>query len=137
MVVFPEESAFYERWRQMLVSRGVNVRLSTEVDAIVERSSKGVKVLTRPRRPQPDHHNPTTQDSDATIERGVDQDLPTTLESYDEIVLCVLADTAQRLLGKSARWIDRQVLGSTKWSDDITVTHNVSCLNTRLSEYSY
>ena len=126
MVVFPEESAFYERWRQMLVSRGVHVRLSTEVDTIVERSSKGVKLLTRPRRAQPDRHNPTTQDDDATTEQGVDHDLPTTLEEYDEIVLCVLADTAQRLLGKTARWVDRQVLGSTKWSDDITVTHNVS-----------
>lgn len=114
MVVFPEESKFYTKWQHELEARGVKVRLSTEVDAVVERGSKGVKVLTRPRRPQEDNHNP----------KDADQDLPQTLEEYDEIVLCVLADTAQRLLGKTSRWIDRQVLGSTKWSDDITVTHN-------------
>lgn len=116
MVVFPEETKFYTKWQHELEARGVKVRLSTEVDAVVERGSKGVKVLTRPRRPQEDNHNP----------KGADQDLPQTLEEYDEIVLCVLADTAERLLGKTTRWIDRQVLGSTKWADDITVTHTVS-----------
>lgn len=119
MVVFPEETKFYTKWQHTLESRGVKVRLSTEVDEVVERGSKGVKVLTRPRRPQPDNHNPN----------AADQDLPQTLEEYDEIVLCVLADTAQRLLGKTSRWVDRQVLGSTKWADDITVTHNVSAVN--------
>jgi len=43
---------------------------------------------------------------------------------YDEIVLCVLADTAKRLLGKQARMSEKFILGSTKWSDDITVTHH-------------
>lgn len=114
MVVFPEERAFYETWRKALVERGVNVRLRTEVDAILERSNKGVRVLTRPRRPTPDDHVPN----------ATDQDLPQTEETYDEIVLCCLADTAQRLLGKTARWIDNRVLGATTWSDDITVTHN-------------
>lgn len=118
MVVFPEETKFYTKWQHALEARGVKVRLSTEVDVVVERGSKGVKVLTRPRRPQEDNHNPN----------GADQDLPQTLEEYDEVVLCVLADTAQRLLGKTSRWIDRQVLGSTKWADDITVTHNVCFL---------
>lgn len=55
----------------------------------------------------------------------IDQDMPTSIEEYDELVLCCLADTAERLLGKTARWIDKRVLGSTTWSDDITVTHNV------------
>jgi len=114
MVVFPEETKFYTKWQEALESRGVKVRLNTEVDQVVERSKKGVKVLTRPRRAEADHHNAV----------GADQDLPQTLEQYDEIVLCVLADTAQRLLGKTARWVDNRVLGSTTWSDDITVTHN-------------
>jgi len=114
MVVFPEERAFYEVWRKALVERGVNVRLRTEVDAVLERSNKCVRVLTRPRRPKPDDHIPNDED----------QDLPQTEEVYDEIVLCVLADTAQRLLGKTARWIDNRVLGATTWSDDITITHN-------------
>ncbi|GAA5855080.1 hypothetical protein JCM8547_002372 [Rhodosporidiobolus lusitaniae] len=114
MVVFPHESDFYEKWRHVLESRGVKIRLNTEVMAVVERSNKGVKVLTRGRRPQEDHHNPV----------GADQDLPEQLEQYDELVLNVLADTAAKLLGKKARWIEKRVLGATKWSDDITVTHH-------------
>jgi hypothetical protein len=45
------------------------------------------------------------------------------IEEYDELVLCVLADTAKRLLGDTATWMERKVLGSAKFSDDITVTH--------------
>lgn len=118
MVVFPEESKFYTKWQHDMQSRGVNIRLNTEVVAIPERSSKRVRVQVRGRRPQPDHHNPV----------GADQDLPVTEEVYDEIVLCVLADTAKRLLGKTAGFLEKKVLGMTKWSDDITVTHNVSGL---------
>ena len=125
MVVFPEERAFYEKWRQALVARGVKVRLATEVDAITERTKERVKVLTRRRTPLADDHVPN---EDGHPPEDQDQDAPRTEEEYDEIVLCVLADTAQRLLGKHARWIDNQVLGSTKWSDDITVTHNVGRL---------
>ena len=116
-VVFPEATKFYTDWQHVLESRGVQIRLNTEVDAILSRSKKeGVQILTRPRRQQPDLHNPV----------GEDHDLPQTEEHYDEIVLCCLADTANRLLGKTSRWIDRQVLGSAKWSDDITVTHTDS-----------
>lgn len=126
MIVFPEEGKFYENWKNKLVERGVNVRLSTEVDAVLERSDRCVRVTTRKRRPQPDKHNPTTQPDDPTTDgHGADRDMPLTEETYDEIVLCVLADTAKRLLGKTARWVDKKVLGSAKWSDDITVTHNV------------
>ena len=106
-VVFPKLSEFYTDWQKRLESKGVTVRLSTEVDAVLERGKKGVRILTRPRRPQPDNHNPN----------DADQDLPQTEEQYDEIVLCVLADTAKRLLGKTSRWIDRAVLGSAKWAD--------------------
>merc|ERR1712093_366348 len=77
MVVFPEEGVFYENWRKKLVERGVKVRLNTEVDAVLERSKKGVKVQTRQRRQQEDLHNPSTQEFD------VDQDMPTAIEEYD------------------------------------------------------
>jgi hypothetical protein len=115
MVVFPEASAFYTKWQHTLEARGVRVRLSTEVTAIPRRDASGVSVLTRARRPKADHHNPV----------GGDTDVPEEREEYDEIVLCVLADTSKRLLGKTSRWIERQVLGSAKWSDDVTVTHHV------------
>lgn len=116
MVVFPEETKFYTNWQKALEARGVKVRLRTEVNEVLERSDRGVRVTIRERRPTKDGHIPSTQE-------GHDLDMPLTEESYDEIVLCCLADTAQRLLGKTSRWVDRQVLGSTKWSDDITVTH--------------
>ncbi|GAA5898238.1 hypothetical protein JCM8208_000191 [Rhodotorula glutinis] len=114
MVVFPEETKFYTEWQHALEERGVKVRLNTEVTAVTERTSKLVKVTTRGRRPQPDHHNPN----------GADQDLPEHEEQYDELVLCVLADTAKKLLGNKARWIEKKVLGVPKWSDDVTYTHN-------------
>ncbi|KAI5477714.1 hypothetical protein MNV49_005997 [Pseudohyphozyma bogoriensis] len=114
MVVFPEETSFYTSWQKSLEARGVKVRLNTEVASVISRSSSGVRVSIRPRRPQEDHHNP----------EGADHDLREHEETFDELVLCVLADTAERLLGKQARWIEKRVLGATTWSDDVTVTHN-------------
>ncbi|GAA5949729.1 hypothetical protein JCM3765_007665 [Sporobolomyces pararoseus] len=114
MVVFPSCGDFYSKWQKDLESRGVNIRLNTEVTSIIERSKKnGVRLTTRARRPEEDGHNQNDRD----------QDIPEKEEHYDEIVFAVLADTAQRLLGKQARWIEKKVLGSTQWSDDVTVTH--------------
>ncbi|KAL1747167.1 hypothetical protein HDZ31DRAFT_32494 [Schizophyllum fasciatum] len=100
MVVFPEFGAFYGDWQKDLEQRGVTVRLSTELLEVVERDKKRVKVRIG----------------------GKDKQEKT--EEYDELVLCVLADTAKRLLGKKSRWIERKVLGSAKFADDITVTHS-------------
>jgi hypothetical protein len=127
MVVFPEASGFYNKWQHSLEKRGVHIRLSTEVDEVVRRDARGVAVMIRPRRAKPDHHNPV----------GGDTDLPAQLEEYDEIVLCCLADTSKRLLGKTSRWIERKVLGSAKWSDDITVTHYVRILSFASCSYWY
>ncbi|KAL7420177.1 hypothetical protein Q5752_005143 [Cryptotrichosporon argae] len=126
MVVFPEASEFYKTWQAELESRGVNVRLNTELTQVLQRSPT-VKVALKPRREQADKHNPAaaTEDlPDMYAPQPVDQDLAETVEEYDEIVLCCLADTSKRLLGKTARWIEKFVLGATKWSDDVTVTHN-------------
>ncbi|KAG9770287.1 FAD/NAD(P)-binding domain-containing protein, partial [Aureobasidium melanogenum] len=114
MVVFPNFSEFYESWRKDLVSRGVNVRLSTELVAVLARDkTNGVIVSLKNRTPAPDRHNPANGDPDA----------PTYEEHYDELVLCCLADTAKRLLSRTSTWRERQVLGSAKFSDDITITH--------------
>ncbi|KAF3353299.1 Cutinase [Verticillium dahliae VDG1] len=80
------------------------------------RSKKGVTVRLRARRPPEDSHNPA----------GADQDIPPQDEFFDELVLCTLADTAKRVLSKTASWRERKVLGSAKFSDDITITHNDS-----------
>lgn len=99
MIVFPQFSKFYGKWEEDLRNKGVHIRLNTELLEVVERTKKGVKV--------------SIKNSD-----GSQGD-----ESFDELVLCSLADTSLRLLGRTARWLDRKVLGSAKFSDDITVTH--------------
>ncbi|KAK6501403.1 hypothetical protein TWF481_009243 [Arthrobotrys musiformis] len=98
MVVFPNLSEFYETWRKDLVGRGVDVRLNTDVLGVLHRGKKGVKVLVKT----------------SSEER---------VEEYDELVFACQADTAKRILGKQATWRERFILGRTKWSDDVTVTH--------------
>ena len=88
MVVFPEFGAFYGDWHKDLERRGITVRLSTELLEVVERDNKHVRVKMR----------------------GADK--RETDEEYDELVLCVLADTAKRILGKKSRWVERKVLGA-------------------------
>ncbi|KAI8959349.1 FAD/NAD(P)-binding domain-containing protein [Daldinia sp. FL1419] len=116
MIVFPNFSDFYNTWMKDLISRGVVVRLSTELSEIVQRNNRGVVVRLKARTPVPDRHNPT----------GGDPEAPVTEEVYDEIVMCCLADTAKKVLGRTATWKERKVLGSAKFSDDITITHNDS-----------
>ncbi|KAI1638090.1 hypothetical protein F4809DRAFT_660166 [Biscogniauxia mediterranea] len=115
MVVFPNLSEFYDTWRKDLVSRGVTVRLSTELTEVVQRSDRGVVVKLKPRTPAPDDgHNPN--DADPDVPAGAE-------ETYDELVLCCLADTAKTVLGRTATWRERTVLGAAKFSDDLTITH--------------
>jgi len=113
MVVFPQFADFYGTWQKTLESKGVKIRLNTELQQVLSRSPD-VRVLLRPRRQEEDLHNTNLGD----------QDLPATEEVFDEIVFCVLADTVTRVLGKEARTVEKAVLNRTKWSDDVTVTHN-------------
>jgi predicted NAD/FAD-binding protein len=129
MVVFPNFSEFYETWRKDLVSRGVKVRLSTELTEVVRRDKDGVTVKTIKRTPERDGHNALSEwvnDGHPDPHGNADANAQETEEHYDELVLCVLADTAKRILGRSATLRERKVLGSAKFSDDITVTHNDS-----------
>ncbi len=87
MVVFPNFSVFYEDWRQDLLKRGVNVRLSTELTYVVKRDKTGVVVKTIKRTPTSDSHNP---DSAWARPEGSDGDGKEQEEAYDELVLCVL-----------------------------------------------
>ncbi|KAI1480508.1 FAD/NAD(P)-binding domain-containing protein, partial [Daldinia eschscholtzii] len=114
MIVFPNFSEFYGAWMKDLISRGVIVRLSTELTEVVQRNDRGVVVRLKARTPVPDKHNPT----------GGDPNAPVTEEVFDEMVMCCLADTAKKVLGRTATWKEKKVLGSAKFSDDITITHN-------------
>ena len=80
MVVFPNFSDFYETWQKDLISRGVTVRLSTEMTTVVKRDNTGVVVSLKKRTPAPDGHNPNDGDRDAQEWE----------EEYDELVLCTL-----------------------------------------------
>ncbi|KAI9788426.1 MAG: hypothetical protein M1835_002280 [Candelina submexicana] len=120
MVVFPNFGVFYEDWRQDLLKRGVDVRLSTELTQVVKRDKTGVVVKLIKRTPTPDSHNPV---SAWVTDSGSDQSAKEEEEAFDELVLCVLADSANRILGPTASFREKKVLGSAKFSDDITVTH--------------
>ena len=90
---------FYSSWEADLKSRGVNIRLTTKLDRVISRDKKEVKVAI------------ILKDGKAVI------------ETYDEMVLCCLADSSLRILEKTATWTEKRVLGSVKFSDDVTVTH--------------
>ncbi|KAH8702989.1 hypothetical protein GQ44DRAFT_743778 [Phaeosphaeriaceae sp. PMI808] len=125
MVVFPKFSEFYGRWKEDLMGRGVNVRLSMEVTRVVKRDGTGVTVRLIKRTPvKSDNHNPNSEWVPSNRDRGVDAGAEETEEHYDELVLCVLADTAKRILQPTSTLRERKILGAAKFSDDITVTHH-------------
>ena len=124
MVVFPNFSDFYETWRQNLVKRGVKVRLSTEVTRVTRRDKNGVEVKIIKRTRVEDGHNPDSAWVPGNVEGSkADPNAEETTEEYDEIVLCVLTDTAKRLLKPTITTLESKILGSAKFANDITVTH--------------
>lgn len=108
MVTFPKLHDFYEDWRKDLIFKGVDIRLETEVKQILQRNKKGIVLETSPCNPEASTP-PNTK-----------------IEAYDELVLCVLADDALKLIGKTASMKERFVLGGAKFFDDITITHSDS-----------
>jgi predicted NAD/FAD-binding protein len=124
MVVFPNFSEFYETWRKNLIKKGVKVRLSTEVTRITRRDKTGVTVKIIGRTPAKDNHNTDSAwVPDSVDNSNQDADKVETTEEYDEIVLCVLTDTAKRLLKPTITKMESRVLGSAKFANDVTVTH--------------
>lgn len=112
MVTFPNLHEFYEDWRKGLESKGVEIRLKTRVTEIVQRDGNGIVLRTHPSSPKANH--------------GVGEHaIPAaTTETFDEMVMCVLADDALHILGKTATFKERFVLGGAKFFDDITITHS-------------
>ncbi|KAH8683046.1 flavin-containing amine oxidasedehydrogenase-like protein [Tricladium varicosporioides] len=112
MVTFPNLHDFYEAWRKDLVSKSVDIRLKTDVTAILQRNSKGIVLQTQPFDPE------------ARGSKGEHTGPSTKTETFDELVMCILADDALKLLGRTASYKERFVLGGAKFYDDITVTHS-------------
>ncbi|KAK3112679.1 hypothetical protein LTR53_010797 [Teratosphaeriaceae sp. CCFEE 6253] len=138
MVVFPNFSEFYETWRKNLIKMGVKVRLSTEVTRVTKRDKTGVQVKIIGRTPVKDGHNPDSAWVPDSIDgSSADADKVETTEEYDEIVLCVLTDTAKRLLKPTISTLESRILGSAKFANDITVTHQDHEYMTRHYENFY
>lgn len=116
MVTFPNLQNFYAAWVDDLRSKGVDIRLKTDVCAVLSRSDKGVVIQTQPFDPTDDHGLPV----------GVHTGPPAATEKFDEMVLAMLADDAKRLLGKAATWKEKFVLGGARFYDDVTITHSDS-----------
>ena len=114
MFTFPNLHDFYEDWRKDLISKGVDIRLKTEVAEILQRDDQGVLVKTRPAF------------SESGEQGAGNGGQASAIEMFDELVLCVLADDALRLLGKTRKSAEKFVLGGAKFFDDITVTHSDS-----------
>ncbi|KAL8677932.1 MAG: hypothetical protein Q9186_005684 [Xanthomendoza sp. 1 TL-2023] len=118
MVTFPHLETFYADWSADLKSKGVTIRTNTDVVSILSRNAKdGVRLQTAP-------FNPEDKKKDGDGLGMQNKNEPATTETYDELVMCVLADDAKKLLGKTSTWKERFVLGGAKFFDDITVTHS-------------
>ena len=111
MVTFPNLHNFYEDWKRDLESKGVEIRLRTDVTEILRRDERGVVLTTRP------------FDADANERKGEYTGPTSKMEKFDELVMCVLADDALKVLGKTASFRETFVLGGAKFFDDITITH--------------
>ena len=126
MVTFPKLDQFYKDWAADLRSKGVDIRLSTDVTKVVERSSKkGVTLQIRP------------FDANAQDRKGEYTGPIEMLEHFDELVMAVLADDAKKILGKTATWREKFILGGAKFYDDITITHSDSKYFSKIFETEF
>ena len=121
MVTFPHLGNFYSEWAKDLRSKGVDIQTSTEVVCVKSRSSKGVVLETAPFDQDKGMTDPKGGD-----ERGGRTGPVSETKTYDNMVMCVLADDAKTLLGKTATWREKFVLGGAYFFDDITITHSDS-----------
>ncbi|KAI9884128.1 MAG: hypothetical protein M1823_004100 [Watsoniomyces obsoletus] len=113
MVTFPNLNNFYADWVSDLRSKGVDIRLSTDVSAVLSRDDKGIVLQTRP-------FDPSQNDG---LGGGAHTGPPAVTETFDEMVLAMLADDAKKLLGQTATRREKFVLGGARFYDDITITH--------------
>ncbi|TQV92347.1 hypothetical protein V2A60_007036 [Cordyceps javanica] len=100
MYTFGKLHDFYSKWREDLTSKGVSFVMETEVHRTVSRSKNNVILELRNTRSKEERQ-----------------------ETFDKVVFCSLADETLRILGKSATWREKFVLGGATFYDDITVTH--------------
>jgi predicted NAD/FAD-binding protein len=102
MRAFPCLSSVYSAWADRLRSAGVELLLQHEV-TLVKRTKDGITVQW--------------QRIDHVDGEGVSRGIGDAGEAgFDEVVFCCDADTCLKLLGKSATWMEKKVLGNVKVS---------------------
>ncbi|CAE6532278.1 unnamed protein product [Rhizoctonia solani] len=104
MFAFPRLGDVYGAWQREIEKTGATFKLGSEVKNVVQRKdlNKGGVVVE--------------------YAKGEGAELES--ETFDELVMATDADAALKILGKSATWMERQVLGSVKYLYDVTITHN-------------
>ncbi|PGH04723.1 hypothetical protein AJ79_07002 [Helicocarpus griseus UAMH5409] len=113
MFTFPNMRLFYRDWATGLCSKGVSIRLNTEVTKITRRDNRGVSIETR------------WADGN-TRNNNQGRGLSGFTEGFDKLVLCIPGDEARHLLGSLATWKERLVLGGIKMYNHLTITHSDS-----------
>ena len=116
MVTFPHFETFYKDWAADLESKGVEFQTSTQVTTILKRDKDGVVLETAPIDP----YKPNSEGH-----KGVFIGEPS-VQKFDWLVMAVLADDAKNILGRSATWKEKFVLGGARFYDDVTITHSDS-----------
>lgn len=105
MLAFPRLGDVYGAWRRDIEGQGcATFRLGCEARNVVQRESakKGGVVVE--------------------FKTGESDELETAV--FDELIMATDADATLKILGKSASWMERKVLGSVKYLYDVTITHN-------------
>ncbi|KAK1926729.1 FAD/NAD(P)-binding domain-containing protein [Papiliotrema laurentii] len=101
MYGFPNLHDTYTAWKSKCEEGGnVTFNLGHEVVSVKERSKKGVVI---------EYKTPEGQ-----VQEG----------RFDDLILAVDADSALKLLGKTATWRERKILGNVLYLHDVTITHN-------------
>ncbi|THH29953.1 hypothetical protein EUX98_g4241 [Antrodiella citrinella] len=112
MYAFPKLHDVYQAWRSDISSRGnVNFKLGHTVTRVVSRNANrgGSKV-----GPVQIEYKASQGDLEDAVQTA----------SFDELVLAIDADSALRLLGRKASFMEKRVLGSVKYLYDVTITHS-------------
>ncbi|KAH7922328.1 hypothetical protein BV22DRAFT_1113952 [Leucogyrophana mollusca] len=131
MCSFPRLSLLYSAWTKEVTSRGnVVVRTERQVTRVI-RGARSAQVEPTIGLLGKDGKRKINVQLWSRSTSGVDNSQqvkePTgkeEREEFDELVMAVDADSALKILGLDAGWMERRVLGNVKYLWDISVTHN-------------
>jgi hypothetical protein len=124
MFTFPHMGDFFRDWAADLRRKGVSIRLNTEALEVIQRNGDGIILRTR------------LLDSDPRIGSGP-VEIEVNQESFDDMVICIFAQDAIRILGKTATRAEKFVLSSKRYYIDATIIHTDARYFQRIYESRY